>query len=126
MDAKNGRLIGPHDEVELDLPQMQTITYEPFWFRTFRVLRFEITIGPEAVQMLSFDTTQVNYPLAVRASWQEPGEKHSNQIWEVSIRTMRNCMFDGYSDCPFYEQLQYVLSQVSAGEMTLCLCLSHR
>jgi hypothetical protein len=106
LDAEKGRLIGPYDEVTLDLPHGQTVAYEPFWFRTFRILRLESTVGPEPVQLLSFDATQVNYPLAVKASWKEPGNEHSEQIWDVSIRTMRNCMFDGYSDCPFYEQLQ--------------------
>jgi hypothetical protein len=106
LDAENGHLIGPYDEVILDLPQAQTIKYEPFWFRTFRIIRLEITVGPEPIQLLSFDAIQVNYPLAVKASWKEAGDEHSEQIWDVSIRTMRNCMFDGYSDCPFYEQLQ--------------------
>lgn len=106
LDAEKGHLIGPYDEVLLDLPELKTVTYEPFWFRTFRILRLEITVGPEPIQLLSFDSTQVNYPLAIKASWKEPGDKHSEQIWDVSIRTMRNCMFDGYSDCPFYEQLQ--------------------
>jgi hypothetical protein len=106
LDAKNGLLIGPQDQVTLDLPDTQTVTYEPFWFRTFRILRLEITVGPEPVDLLSFEASQVNYPLAVKASWTEPGDRYSGQIWDVSIRTMRNCMFDGYSDCPFYEQLQ--------------------
>ena len=108
LDAKKGHLIGPFDEVTLDLPEGQTVTYEPFWFRTFRVMRLEVTIGPEPVKLLSFEATQVNYPLAVKASWDNPGDRQSAQIWDVSIRTLRNCMFDGYSDCPFYEQLQYV------------------
>lgn len=106
LDAKNGHLIGPYDEVTLDLPGSHCVTYEPFWFRTLRILRLEIAVGPEPVQLLSFAATQVNYPLAVKASWKEPGDAHSEQVWNVSIRTMRNCMFDGYSDCPFYEQLQ--------------------
>jgi hypothetical protein len=106
LDATNGRLLGPCDDVILNLADTQTVAYEPFWFRTFRLLRLEITAGPEPVEMLSFEATQVNYPLAVKASWREPGDAHSEQIWDVSIRTMRNCMFDGYSDCPFYEQLQ--------------------
>lgn len=106
LDAENGHLIGPYDDVMLDIPSTETITYEPFWWRTFRIMRLEITVGPEPVQLLSFGATQVNYPLAVKASWTEPGDAHSKQIWDVSIRTMRNCMFDGYSDCPFYEQLQ--------------------
>ncbi|KIX08670.1 uncharacterized protein Z518_03327 [Rhinocladiella mackenziei CBS 650.93] len=107
LDKKNSHIIGPFDEVTLDLPEMHTITYEPFWFRTFRLLRLEITVGPTPVELMSFKATQVNYPLAVKASWKNPGDAHSEKIWDVSIRTMRNCMFDGYSDCPFYEQLQY-------------------
>lgn len=106
LDAKNGHLIGPFDDVTLDLPEMQLVTYEPFWFRTFRIIRLELTVGPNPVEILSFGATQVNYPLAVKGSWKEPGNAHSEKIWDVSIRTMRNCMFDGYSDCPFYEQLQ--------------------
>ncbi|CZT46020.1 related to rhamnosidase B [Rhynchosporium secalis] len=102
-----GLIIGPFDEVELDLVESQSITYEPFWFRTFRVLRLEIFVGSGAIEFESFEATQINYPLALKSSWIEPGDDHSEKIWEVSIRTMRNCMFDGYSDCPFYEQLQY-------------------
>lgn len=106
LDASVGHIIGPYDEVALDLPNTETVVYEPFWFRTFRLLKIEITVGPEPIELVSFDATQVNYPMAVKASWKEPGDAHSEQIWDVSIRTMRNCMFDGYSDCPFYEQLQ--------------------
>lgn len=106
LDAERGYHIGPYDEVTLHLLRGQTRVYEPFWFRTFRILRLEIKVGPEPVDLLSFDATQVNYPLAVKASWKEPGNEHSEKIWDVSIRTLRNCMFDGYSDCPFYEQLQ--------------------
>jgi hypothetical protein len=109
LDATNGHIIGPYDDITVELPASQTVVYEPFWFRTFRVMRWEITVGAEAVELFSFDATQVNYPLAVKASWDEPGDKDAKQIWDVSIRTMRNCMFDGYSDCPFYEQLQSVL-----------------
>ena len=106
LDAQNGRIIGPHDEITMALQAGQQTTYEPFWFRTFRVLRVEIEVGPGAVQLQSFEATQVNYPLAVKASWSQAEDAHAEKIWEVSIRTIRNCLFDGYSDCPFYEQLQ--------------------
>ncbi|KAF7171945.1 hypothetical protein CNMCM5623_004220 [Aspergillus felis] len=115
LDAENGRLIGPYDEVIFDLPADKTIVYEPFWFRTFRLIRLEIISGPAPVELLSFNATQVNYPMAVKASWKEDGDEYSERIWDVSIRTMRNCMFDGYSDCPFYEQLQYSGDSRSVG-----------
>jgi len=108
LNSKDGHLIGPYDEVVLDIPEGKTVTYEPFWFRTFRLLRLEITTTSTPVDLISFEAVQVNYPLAVKGSWREPGDAHSGAIWDVSIRTMRNCMFDGYSDCPFYEQLQSV------------------
>ncbi|KAJ5174586.1 Bacterial alpha-L-rhamnosidase [Penicillium canariense] len=115
LDASVGHIVGPYDEVTLDLPNTESVIYEPFWFRTFRLLRIEITVGSEPVELVSFDATQVNYPMGVKASWNEPGDVHSERIWDVSIRTMRNCMFDGYSDCPFYEQLQYSGDSRSVG-----------
>ncbi|RSL44316.1 hypothetical protein CEP54_014742 [Fusarium duplospermum] len=117
LDSKDAYLIGPYDDVAIDVPASQTITYEPFWFRTFRVLQLEVTVGPEPIKLLSFKADQVNYPLAVKAFWSQPGDTHSGQMWDVSIRTMRNCMFDGYSDCPFYEQLQFPshVPQIIAG-----------
>ena len=108
LDASTGKIIGPHDELVLAVPQGQTVSYSPFWFRTFRVLRIEIAVGSGSLSLQSFKATQVNYPLAIKASWKQPADSYSERIWDVSIRTMRNCMFDGYADCPFYEQLQYV------------------
>lgn len=105
LDAKGGHIIGPYDEVVFKVSDVES-SYEPFWFRTFRLIRLEITVGEEPVELKSFEATQVNYNMAVKASWKEPGYVQSQDIWDVSIRTMRNCMFDGYSDCPFYEQLQ--------------------
>ncbi|KAJ5333185.1 uncharacterized protein N7506_006968 [Penicillium brevicompactum] len=115
LDASVGHIIGPYDEATLDIPDTESVVYEPFWFRTFHLLRLEITIGPGPIELMSFDATQVNYPMAIKASWNQPGDAHSNQMWDVSIRTMRNCMFDGYSDCPFYEQLQYSGDSRSVG-----------
>ncbi|KAJ5657273.1 uncharacterized protein N7484_000922 [Penicillium longicatenatum] len=115
LDASKGVIIGPYDEVVLAIPDQEEVNYEPFWFRTFRVLRVEITIGPEPVELVRFDGTQVNYPLAVKAGWENPEDQSSKDIWDVSIRTLRNCMFDGYSDCPFYEQLQYSGDSRSVG-----------
>ncbi|WWD01054.1 hypothetical protein V866_007992 [Kwoniella sp. B9012] len=115
LDSKNGLLLGPYDEITLDIPAGQEITYEPFWFRTFRLIRFEVEAGTAPVELVSFSATQVNYPLDVKGSWKEVGDEYSERIWDVSIRTLRNCMFDGYSDCPFYEQLQYSGDSRSVG-----------
>lgn len=99
-------IIGPHDDVKLALLSDQPVTYEPFWFRTFRVIRMEVEVGSSPVEVANFVATQVNYPLNTRATWHESEDPESSLIWDVSIRTLRNCMLDGYSDCPFYEQLQ--------------------
>jgi len=106
LDAEKGHIIGPFDEVTLSVEPGRTTTWEPFWFRTFRLLRVEMTVLEGIVELQGLTATQVNYPLDVKASWQEQKDVDAEKIWDVSIRTMRNCMFDGYSDCPFYEQLQ--------------------
>ncbi|CAK7203086.1 hypothetical protein SEUCBS139899_005815 [Sporothrix eucalyptigena] len=117
LDAEHGYLIGPFDEVTLDMPADGcVVAYEPFWFRTLRIMRFQVSVsGPVPVELVSFGATQVNYPMGIKASWNHPTDADSAAMWDVSIRTMRNCMFDGYVDCPFYEQLQYSGDSRSVG-----------
>lgn len=117
LDAEHGYLIGPFDEVTLNLPaDGSTVSYEPFWFRTLRIMRFHVSVtGPAPVELVSFSATQVNYPMGIKASWHNPGDADSAAMWDVSVRTLRNCMFDGYVDCPFYEQLQYSGDSRSVG-----------
>ncbi|CAK7222175.1 hypothetical protein SBRCBS47491_004780 [Sporothrix bragantina] len=117
LDAEHGYLIGPFDEVTLDLPTNgSAVNYEPFWFRTLRIMRLQVSVsGALPVQLVSFGATQVNYPMGIKASWNHPTDADSAAMWDVSIRTMRNCMFDGYVDCPFYEQLQYSGDSRSVG-----------
>ncbi|EFX00283.1 bacterial alpha-l-rhamnosidase domain containing protein [Grosmannia clavigera kw1407] len=69
LDAEHGRLIGPHDEVRLDVVARTTMCYEPFWFRTFRLLRLQVCVDePGAVTLQSLAAVQTNYPLEVQAS----------------------------------------------------------
>lgn len=103
LNAENGQILGPHDEIVLDIDG--ETAYEPFWFRTFRLLRVEISTQDQDVDFVSLQATQANYPLDVKAEWEDDDE-YSGRIMDISIRTMRNCMFDAYSDCPFYEQLR--------------------
>ena len=77
--------------------------FEPFWFRTCRILRLE-TKGD--VQLASFRFTEVGYPLEVPADC-DFGSEEDNALWKISVATLSRCMQESYEDCPFYEQLQY-------------------
>ena len=95
-----------HDLVHLDtFPSQDGVAYyEPFWFRTFRFLVLEIVVLDSSLELMSFSAQQTNYPLQLHSTWKDGTANEA--IWDVSVRTLRNCIFDGYSDCPFYEQLQ--------------------
>lgn len=101
-----GLLIGPYDQMELELPRGEVVIYEPFWFRAFHLIRLEIETVKNGAELVAVKATQVNYPFHVKAEWENESDIDSDKILDVSVRTMRNCMLDGYSDCPFYEQLQ--------------------
>jgi hypothetical protein len=118
-DQRDGQCLrGPHDEYSFGAPTAPgghtdlVDVYEPFWWRTFRYIVFEIDVGDidqDGLTLLNFEVTQTNYPLCIKAQW-ELGDgqvaEESKKLWDIRVRTLRNCAFDGYSDCPFYEQLQ--------------------
>ena len=82
--------------------------YEPFWFRTFRFIRVTLKTGETPLYLDSLDYLETGYPLDVKTSVSTSDASHA-RIWDISLRTLRRCMHDTYMDCPFYEQLQYIM-----------------
>lgn len=109
-DFVNGHLQGYEDQYTVggfgtsDMPE----TFEPFWFRTFRFIQLHIITGEEPLTLRSLDYEETGYPLQA-ATTVSTSDKSLDAIWEISERTLRRCMHETYEDCPFYEQLQYIM-----------------
>ena len=82
--------------------------YAPFHYRAFRFIRLEIRGGEEPIRLRLKALRQTGYPLAVQSRF-HCGKEPLDQIWEVSLRTLKSCMYDTYMDCPYYERMQYLL-----------------
>lgn len=82
--------------------------YAPFWMRTFRYVKIRVTTGKESLKISGITYEETGYPLEVQSSVKtsDPGME---KIWDISERTLRRCMQETYTDCPFYEQLQYAM-----------------
>lgn len=104
-------LTGPQDHFEISHKVDQDVTcrWEPLWWRAFRFLVVDIHVGDTPLSLVGLSMEQTNYPAPTLAQW-EVGQasemRRSDKILAVSLRTLRNCLFDGFADCPFYEQLQ--------------------
>lgn len=82
--------------------------YEPYWFRTFRLIRLHINTKDTPLAIHCLDYEETGYPLEVHTSVQTSDQSLAG-IWEISERTLRRCMHESYEDCPYYEQLQYIM-----------------
>lgn len=110
LDSDNGQLVGLTDTYEVAGTghDGHLETYEPFWFRTFRFIQLEITTATEPLVIDSFTYLETGYPLDVK-TWVKTSDETMEPIWEISERTLKRCMQETYTDCPFYEQMQYVM-----------------
>ncbi len=86
--------------------------YEPFWFRTFRYVRLKIRTGKERIRLKELSYVETGYPLKIDTRV-ETSDPSMEKIWEISARSLRRCMHETYEDCPFYEQLQYIMDSRS-------------
>lgn len=109
-DSKNGFLYGFTDTFHPSgygtdrLPE----AYEPFWWRTFRFVRLEINTDSAPLTIVDFDYLETGYPLEVETQVTTSDNSFSD-IWDISLRSLKRCMQETYIDCPFYEQLQYIM-----------------
>ena len=108
-DCSNGFLSG---ECDTYLSAQGTNTYEPFFFRTFRYIRlsFKSTEKPLLINGIKFRLT--GYPLAVTGTFNAT-DSDLNKMWEISKWTLERCMHETYTDCPYYEQMQYIMDTMS-------------
>jgi len=104
-------------------------TFETFHWRCFRFIELAITAGPSDVIIDHLSALATAYPFEDQSAFTAHGEHESlmQQFREVSFRTLRDCAWETYMDCPYYEQLQYVgdtriqvlLTYVLTGDPTL-------
>ena len=98
----------------------ESIVFTPYLERSFRFIR--VTVEAETdftVGNASFAVYR--YPLCVENTFHSSDATY-NRMFEVSVRTLRNCMFDTYVDCPYYEMQQY--SEDAYLEMMYTMLLS--
>ncbi|KAL2820384.1 Six-hairpin glycosidase [Aspergillus granulosus] len=102
-------------------------TFALFHFRTFRYFTLDVEVAENSDLILKeISVVKTNYPLQVLASFPqveaEAGDStRFHQLWDVSVRTLENCMHDCYEDCPFFEQLQYAMDTRSSALFTYFL-----
>ena len=82
--------------------------YEPFEFRTFRFIRLIIEAKDEELRLHRVHFRNTGYPLEIKAFF-ESSDQSLSPLWDISVRTLLRCMHETYEDCPFYEQMQYVM-----------------
>ena len=104
-DCENYDFLGLSDEI---LPDGRVYTFQSFWFRTFRFMRVIVETKDEALTLQPPTYRVTRYPLEVKAQIQ-PEQEWVEKLWDISIRTLQLCMHETHEDCPYYEQLQYVL-----------------
>lgn len=100
--CEKGEIIGDYDEIILEGQEM---AHQTFWMRTFRYIKVE-TEGSARLESLRY--LETGYPLEVDGTY-DFGNSTDNQLWDISVRTLKRCMQETYVDCPYYEQLQYAM-----------------
>lgn len=96
-----GKVYGDFDLIEVD----GELTFEPFWFRCFRFISVEMSENVEITEAAVYET---GYPTKFKDNYDFCNEA-DNKLWEMSRRTLERCMQDTFTDCPYYEQLQYAM-----------------
>lgn len=82
--------------------------YQPFLLRTFRYMRLEVTVGDAPLTLHMPSYSLCNYPMDIRAMVDSEFE-WVNELWDISLQTLKDCTHETYEDCPYYEQLQYIM-----------------
>ena len=105
IDDMGGTVEGRADHIILN---GHLVNYEPFWVRTFRFIVVKSSDGKLPEMPAAQVYRKTGYPLSVESTV-DSSTPWVGQLWGICLRTLQNCMLETYMDCPYYEQLQFIM-----------------
>lgn len=82
-------------------------SFTPFNFRTYRYVQVTVKTNSEALKIDSLYGTYTAYPFKQNAVL-NTNDSEIIKIREIGWRSARLNAYETYTDCPYYEQLQYI------------------
>jgi hypothetical protein len=104
-EIEGKHIIGVKDEIISNGDAHQNFT--ALSFRTYRYVALDVTTQDEDLTIDDFYGMYTGYPFKLNANFTS-SDTSLNKILEVGWRTARLDAQETYTDCPYYEQLQYV------------------
>ncbi|WPU94918.1 alpha-L-rhamnosidase C-terminal domain-containing protein [Mucilaginibacter sabulilitoris] len=104
-DVEGKLFAGRRDSIISDGSANQTFT--TLAWRTYRYIQVKIKTGNEPLVIDDMYGTFTGYPFQLNAKL-ETGNPEMQKMLDIGWRTARLCAGETYTDCPYYEQLQYV------------------
>jgi len=104
-EIKGRHIWGLTDRMTLDGAPHRA--WSPLWWRSWRYLQVDVQTGDQPLELQSLTAHFTGYPFRERGAFRAD-DPILGKIWEVGTRTARMNAHETYSDCPYYEQLQYL------------------
>ncbi|HYJ63242.1 MAG TPA: alpha-L-rhamnosidase N-terminal domain-containing protein, partial [Parafilimonas sp.] len=104
-EIEGKHIVGVKDEIISNGEPNQNFT--ALSFRTYRYVALDITTQDDDLTIDDFYGMYTGYPFKMNAQFSS-SDTSLNKILEIGWRTARLDAQETYTDCPYYEQLQYV------------------
>lgn len=104
-ETEGKQMIGREDEIIANGQAHQTFT--TLSFRTYRYVELTIETADEPLTVHDVYAHSTAYPFLLKAHL-DTDNRELHDMLDIGWRTARLCAWETYTDCPYYEQLQYL------------------
>lgn len=104
-EVKGKHFLGKEDKIISNGKEGQEFT--TLAWRTYRYILLDIQTAAEALTLDEVYGIYTAYPFDLKAQVNTDNQE-LNTILDIGWRTAKLCAWETYSDCPYYEQLQYL------------------
>ncbi len=103
-ETKGKKIIGREDEIISNGQDGQKFT--TLSFRTYRYVQVQVKTAGEPLTINDLYGEATGYPFELKARL-DTENKELQDFLDIGWRTAKLCAWETYTDCPYYEQLQY-------------------